>query len=469
MSHSRRDFLRGSACALGGMALASSLESFGLVGALAQSGAASDYRALVCVFLNGGNDPNNMLVSLDQLNGPAGSTTTGYNNVRNPAGLGIAPSLLPISPAGGGSYGLHPSMPEFQTLFGQGRLAVVCNTGPLVEPLTRTTYQNGTGKKPLQLFSHSDQVGLWQSAVANSVAQTGWGGRMADRAGGLNGAASFPQIITIAGISLFVTGVTSRPLAISDSNTTLANVLPLTMTGTDANNSPRRTAFDQIRALDANLKLVKAAADTRSGALSARTALQSVSPAISTTFPNTTLGRQLLQVARVIKASTDPLAGLNMKRQIFFCSLGSFDTHSNQLTGQAALLQQLSQAMNAFYLATGELGLQDKVTTFTLSDFGRTFQPSGAGAGVVGSDHGWGSHHFILGGAVTGGRLYGAYPTLALNGPDDTDNRGRWIPTTAVEQYAATLASWYGLSASDFPAVFPLLDRFPSQNLGFMT
>jgi uncharacterized protein (DUF1501 family) len=462
MSHSRRDFLRGTACALGGVALASSLESFGLVGALAQGGAASDYRALVCVFLNGGNDSNNTLVSLDQF--------TSYNSVRGGAGLALAQtSLLPISPAGGGSYGLHPSMPEFQTLFGQGRLAVVCNTGPLVEPLSRTTYQNGTGKKPLQLFSHSDQVGLWQSAVANSVAQTGWGGRMADRTGGLNGAATFPQVITIAGISLFVTGATSRPLAIADSNTTLANVLPLTMTGTDANNSARRTAFDQIRALDPNYKLVKAAADTRSGALASRTALQSVSPVINTTFPNTALGRQLLQVARVIKASTDPSAGINMKRQIFFCNLGGFDTHSNQLTGQATLLQQVSQAMSAFYSATVELGLQDKVTSFTLSDFGRTFQPSGTGAGVVGSDHGWGNHQFVLGGAVTGGRLYGVYPTLALGGPDDTDNRGRWIPTTAVEQYAATLASWYGLSTSDFPAVFPLLDRFPSANLGFMT
>ena len=462
MSQSRRDFLRGSACALGGMALVSSLESFGLVDALAQGGAATDYRALVCVFLNGGNDCNNLLVSLDQF--------SSYNSVRNAAGLAIAqPSLLPISPAGGGSYGLHPSLPELQTLFGQGRLAVVCNTGPLVEPLTRATYQNGTGKKPLQLFSHSDQVGLWQSSIANSVAQTGWGGRMADKTGGLNGAANFPQVVTIAGISLFVTGVTSRPLAIADSGTTLANVLPLTMTGTDSNNSARRTAFDQIRALDSNLQLVKAAADTRAGALSARTALQSVSPVINTPFPNTPLGRQLLQVARVIKASTDLSAGINMKRQIFFCNLGGFDTHSNQIGVQATLLQQLSQAMNSFYLATGELGLQDKVTTFTLSDFGRTFQPSGTGAGVVGSDHGWGNHHFVLGGAVTGGRLYGAYPTLALGGPDDTDNRGRWIPTTAVEQYAATLASWYGLNASDFPAVFPLIDRFPSPNLGFMT
>ncbi|HEX8560715.1 MAG TPA: DUF1501 domain-containing protein [Pyrinomonadaceae bacterium] len=472
MAHSRRDFLRNTACALGGAAMASSLESFGLVGALAQAGAASDYRALVCVFLNGGNDCNNTVVDLGQLAG--GDARTGYNNVRGSAGLAIAqPSLLPVSPQGGGSYGLHPSMPELQSLFNQSRLAVVCNTGPLVEPLTRATYLNGSGKRPLQLFSHSDQIGLWQSAVADSVAQTGWGGRMADRTGTLNGAAAFPQVVTIAGISLFVTGVNARPLAIGDSNTALGNVLPLQMTGADANNSARRAAFDQIRALDANLTLVRAAADTRSGALAARTALQSVSPVISTAFPNTSLGRQLLQVARVVKASTDPAAGINMKRQIFFCNLGGFDTHSNQLTGQAGLLQQLSQALNAFYSATVELGLQDKVTAFTLSDFGRTFAPSGAGAGVVGSDHGWGSHHFVLGGAVAGGRFYGAYPTLQLGGPDDTDGgstpRGRWIPTTSVEQYAATLAGWYGLSQADFPAVFPLLGRFATPNVGFMS
>jgi uncharacterized protein (DUF1501 family) len=181
----------------------------------------------------------------------------------------------------------------------------------------------------------------------------------------------------------------------------------------------------------------------------------------------------LQQVARVIKASTDPIAGINMKRQIFFCNLGGFDTHSVQTSAtfqgsQGTLLQQLSQAMNAFYAATVELGIAPNVTTFTLSDFGRTLSPSGSGVAAVGSDHGWGNHHFVMGGSVIGGKLYGTYPTLALNGPDDTDNRGRWIPTTAVEQYGATLANWYGLSASDFPAVFPLLSHFSPSNMGFM-
>jgi uncharacterized protein (DUF1501 family) len=452
------------------MALASTVESLGLINAYAQS--ASDYRALVCIFLSGGNDCNNMIVDLNQF--------TSYDNVRNAAGLAIPQAnLLPISPLSGGSYGLHPNLPEIKTLFDQGKIAVVANVGPLVEPLTRTTYQNGTGKKPLQLFSHSDQVGLWQSSVADTVVQTGWGGRIADKTGGLNGAATFPQMTSIAGTSLFETGASVRPLVIGDSNTPLSAVLPLNnppgSSGfTSAQNTARRTAFDQINVLDPGVTLIKASADIRSSALQTQAALASVSPNINTVFPTgTSIGRQLLQVARVIKASIDPTAGINMKRQIFFCNLGGFDTHSNQTSatfggGQGNLLLQLSQAMKAFYDATIELNVGPNVTTFTLSDFGRTLSPSGLGVAVVGTDHGWGNHQFAMGGSVIGGRFYGIYPTLALGGPDDTDNRGRWIPTTAVEQFAATLANWYGLSSSDFPAVFPLLSHFSPSNMGFM-
>jgi uncharacterized protein (DUF1501 family) len=225
--------------------------------------------------------------------------------------------------------------------------------------------------------------------------------------------------------------------------------------------------------LDNNFKLIKAASDTRTSAIQTDNALGTVNPVLTTPFPNTTLGRQLLQVARLIKACTDPAAGINMKRQIFFTQLGGFDTHSNQRgNGQDALLTQVSQAMNAFYQATVELGLADSVTAFTLSDFGRTLQPSGSGA-AVGSDHAWGNHHFVIGGAVLGRTLYGTYPTLALGGPNDTDNpgssaRGRWIPTTSVEQFVGTLATWYGLPSVDLPVVFPLINRFPSSNLGFM-
>lgn len=472
MATTRRDFLRSSACALGSMALASSIDTFGIVHALTPQ-AATDYKALVCVFLNGGNDGNNMFVSLDQYNGPAGSLVEGYSNVRSAAGLAIAQaSLLPVSPVSGGSYGFHPNMPEMQNLFNQGKLAVLCNSGPLVEPLTRTTYQNGTGKKPLQLFSHSDQVGLFQTAIANTVSQTGWAGRLSDKTQGLNGSATFPANISIAGINLFLSGVDTRQLAVADSNTTLANVLQLNMSGTSSEQSSRLASFNELRTLDNNFKLVKAASDTRSSSIQTDNALSSVNPTLATVFPNTTLGRQLKQVALLIKASTDPVTGINMKRQVFFTQLGGFDTHSAEIGGQGGLLTQVSQAINAFYAATVELGVQDKVTTFTMSDFGRTLQPAGTGVNAVGTDHAWGNHQLIVGGSVLGHTLYGTYPTLRLGGPDDTDGgsnpRGRWIPTTSVEQYAATLATWYGLSTADLPAVFPLIGRFATANLGFM-
>jgi len=363
-------------------------------------------------------------------------------------------------------------MPEMQTLFNQGKVAVLCNSGPLVEPLTRTTYQNGTGQKPLQLFSHSDQVGLFQTAIANTVSQTGWGGRLADKVQALNGSATFPSNVSIAGINLLLSGVDTRQLAVADSNTSLANVLQLTMSGTTGEQSSRLVSFNELRTLDNNFKLVKAASDTRSSAIQTDNALSSVNPTLATVFPNTTLGRQLKQIALLIKACSDPLVGINMKRQIFFTQLGGFDTHSAEIGGQGSLLSQVSQAIDAFFKATVELGVQNKVTTFTMSDFGRTLQPAGSGGATVGTDHAWGNHQLIVGGAVLGGTLYGTYPTLRLGGPDDTDGgsnpRGRWIPTTSVEQYAATLANWYGLSSADLPAVFPLIGRFATSNLGFL-
>ena len=478
MAHSRRDFLRQAACLLGGVSLASTFESFGLVSALAGEAAeAADYRALVCVFLNGGNDSNNTIVPLD-------GEYAAYSSVRGGAGLAIPQaSLLPVNPASGRQFGLHPNLVELQSLFNQQKLAVVCNTGPLVEPLTRSSYLGG-GRRPYQLFSHSDQVNQWQNAIATGPSQTGWGGRLADRVAPQNGAATFPQVVSIAGISLFVTGVNARPLAISDSNTQLSRVLPLNLYQSGASVSPattytsaevqaRRLAFDQLRGYDLSTSLVKASSDITSQALATSAALASSDSTLTTAFPNTSLGRQLLQVARLVKANlspADPTKALNMKRQIFFVSIGGFDNHNNQGTtagNHPTLLLQVSQAMKAFYDATVELGVQNEVTTFTISDFGRTFKPAGTGAGV-GSDHGWGGHHFVMGGSVRGGDFYGRFPTLALGGPDDTDTSGRWIPSTSVEQYAATLATWYGLPSSDLSYAFPLVNRFASANLGFM-
>ena len=379
MAPSRRDFLRTGACALGGMALASTLDSFGRVYALTPQ-QASDYRALVCIFLNGGNDGNNMVVDLGQ-----------YNSYATARGVDLAipqANLLQVSPVTGGSYGFHPNLTGLRDLFNMEKLAVLSNNGPLVEPLTKTTYQNGTGKKPLQLFSHSDQVGLFQTSIANVVSQTGWGGRVADTLAGLNGSATFPQNISIAGINLLLTGVDTRQLAVADSNTTLANVLQLIMTSTGhttAEVNARTASFNELRNYDRNFTLIKAASDTRTSAIQTDVALSTVNPTLTTVFPNTSLGRQLLQVARLIKACTDPAAGINMKRQIFFCQIGGFDTHSNQtsatFTGaQGNLMTQVSAAMSAFYDATVELELANKVTAFTLSDFSRTLQPAGTGA-----------------------------------------------------------------------------------------
>jgi uncharacterized protein (DUF1501 family) len=284
----------------------------------------------------------------------------------------------------------------------------------------------------------------------------------------LNGAATFPQLVTIAGISTFVIGASARPLAISDSRTALSAVLPLNdapSPATATENTARRAAMDGLRGYDSELVLVKAASDTTTSALQTRDTLASAPVQNFANIPDTTLGYQLEQVARLIALRDS----LGMKRQIFFCQLGGFDSHASQRTNgsQDGLLLQASQAMKAFYDTTVQLGIANNVTTFTLSDFGRTFQPSGSGA-AVGSDHGWGNHHLVMGGAVRGQYFYGTFPTLALGGPDDTDTRGRWIPSTSVEQYAATLATWYGLSSADLPYAFPLIGRFSTPNLGFL-
>ncbi len=454
MATTRRDFLRQSGCALSAAALVSGIEHFGLVNALAQGQAdAGDYKALVCIFLSGGNDGNNTIVPLDDY--------TAYNNVRGASGLAIPQAnLLPITPIGGGrQFSLHPSLPELQSLFNQQRLAVVCNTGPLVQPMTKSQYLNTPSGRPYQLFSHSDQVTQWFTSISNTPAQTGWGGRMADTTGGLNGASTFPQIVSIAGVNVFATGKNTRPLAIASALTPLNQVLALTMTGASADVAARRVAFDQLRLIDNDATLVRSASDTTSVAVQTSDVLKSVTPP-AMTFPNTSLGNQLKQVANVI-ALRDTLG---VKRQLFFVSLGGFDHHNQQVNGQATLLTQVSQAMKAFYDATVELGVAPNVTTFTQSDFGRTFKPAAGG----GSDHAWGSHHMIMGDAVRGGDFYGTYPTLALAGPDDSGNEGRWIPTASVDQYAATLATWYGLAPADLPTVFPSIGRFNSSNLGFM-
>ncbi len=492
MKQSRRNFLRDTACGLTAAAMVSSLDQLSLVNAMVpQPAVASDYRALVCIFLFGGSDANNMLIPYDDYTVTGGGNTTGYDNVRTGSQLAVPKAqLLQISPlnTSGVSFGLHPNLSPEANNVGQmkglldvwnaGSLAMLCNYGSLVQPITRAQYQANVGR-PYQLFSHSDQQTQQQTVVANGVGQTGWGGRVSDITGGLNGSVPLPMNVSIAGSALFATGRNTRQLVIGDSNTPLANVLNLSWSG-DAGSNPNNnnSSYRALLGLDNDSLLVKASSDTTSQALLTKAALASANPTLTTTFPNTSIGRQLQQAARLIKVKDT----LGMHRQIFFCALGGFDTHTNETGanplnpngggansgGQGGLLTQLSQAMRAFYDEMVVQGLSNNVTQFTLSDFSRTFQPSGSGAAAVGTDHAWGSHGFIMGGSVIGKNFYGTYPTLQLGGPDDTDTRGRWIPTTSVDQYAATLAAWYGLAPADIPTVFPSLSRFSSQNLGFM-
>lgn len=462
--------MRQGACALAGSAaLAASFERLSLVRVLARSALdASDYKALVCVFLEGGNDGANTIVPYDDYNAPGG-----YASVRGASGLAIPKAdLLPVSPprSQGLKFGFHPNLVELQSLFNNQKLAVLCNTGTLVQPVTRALFQSGVGH-PYQLFSHSDQVNQQQTVVSTEPGQAGWGGRISDVMTGVNGDAPLPMAISTAGANLFTTGVATRHLVINpDSH--LNDVLRVDL-GTDfpvGNLAARRLAFERIRN-DGGGKLVNVAEDIIGQAIRAGEAIP-IDPALppvqagQTDFPNTLLGNQLKQVAKLVSLR----ANLGVRRQIFFCALGGFDHHTSQhnpWTGQDVLLLQLSRALKAFYDATVNLGVAEQVTTFTLSDFGRTFEPSGSGASV-GSDHAWGNHHLILGNAVRGGDFYGSYPVLALGGPDDADERGRWIPTTSTEQYAATLALWFGLAPADVPAVFPFVGRFATPNLNFM-
>jgi uncharacterized protein (DUF1501 family) len=459
MTASRREFLRRGGCAaLSTAAFGSIVGRFGVVDALAQEehqhhhfvpAVATDYRALVCVFLAGGNDAWNTIVNLDDY--------AAYAATRSTIALPQT-SLLPIRPPSDGrAFGFHPSLAALHSLWTQQKLAVVANVGTLVEPLTRAEYLSTPALRPPNLFSHSDQVYEWQTGIAGPTLNTGWGGRTGDRTMPLNGGAGFPMIVTVAGAAIFGTGNATRAFEMTTSGT-----VALSGFGSGTSSQIRYAAMRDLLLLDRNLPFVKAAGDTVTKALETNAiATQALAgaPPLQTVFPMTSLGDQLEMVARLISARSL----LGMHRQIFFVSLGGFDTHSAQLTTQEGLLAQVSDALAAFYAATVEMGVANEVTLFTSSDFGRTYRFNGAG-----TDHGWGSCQLVLGGAVKGGDFVGRWPTLALAGPDDSGTLGRFIPTTSVDQYAATLAKWYGLSVADVPAVFPNITHFDTADLGFL-
>jgi uncharacterized protein (DUF1501 family) len=452
-------------------AIATQMRHFGMVSVMAQKRAEENlvpqegYKALVCVFLTGGNDSNNMVVP-KHAEGYAQ-----YTAARGGAfGLAIPQAnLLSIAPPamGGLEFGLHPNLTDLHALWGQGKLAVVTNVGTLVQPITRAQYQSGA-PRPLQLFSHSDQVDQFRTAISSYRATTGWGGRVADRTGTLNPGAAISMVTSINGANLFNIGNTTAPLIVAPAPTPLNQVLVLNGF-TDADANSRKTAMENIRTADLSYSMIQSASVLTQQAYNVSQQL-SQNPVLTVTFPNTTLGNQLAQVAKIMKFRTQ----LNMSRQIFYVSVGTFDTHSGQLTGQGNLLTQVNQALKAFYDETVAQGIAADVTTFTMSDFNRTFNPAGGGANV-GTDHAWGGHHLVMGGSVLGGDFYGRptangsiFPTLVNNGPDDAESRGRFIPSVPVEAYAATLARWFGLSAQDVPLVFPNINNFPFQTLNFL-
>lgn len=457
---SRRKFIGQCCSAVGATGLLSALAQLRLIGAVAADATSfsSDYKALVCLFLYGGNDSNNLLIPTDA------TSYASYAAARSLLAIPQA-SILPISLKTADSYnrqfGLHPSLTELQGLYSAGHMAILANTGTLVQPVTLTQYNAGTASLPPQLFSHADQQVQWQSSLCDKPFQTGWGGRLADMVDALNSNSKISMSISVAGQNSFQVGNTVSQYAVSPSGAVVLSG----STGSTLNTTRAATQNSILTLQEANLFQAAFGAGT-SNAISDSALITSVlksAPTLTTTFPTTTLGTQLQMIAKLISAAP----ALGLKRQIFFASLGGWDLHSDQLPAQASLFQQLSQGLNAFYNATVELGVQNQVTTFSASDFSRTFNTNGTDVTTAGSDHGWGSHHMIVGGAVQGGNVYGSIPLLQLGGPNDT-GRGRWIPTTSVDEYSATLATWFGVSPTNLSTVLPNVGRFAIPNIGFL-
>jgi len=478
---SRRDFVRQASCAaVGTWALTSTIRDLRLINAAVAQTNLTGYKALVCLFLGGGNDANNWIVPTDT------PTYADYTSIRGNLALPQS-SLLSLrtgtsgaSPAfqdgDGHTFGFHPSCIEMQTLFGESKLAPVLNVGTLVRPISRAEYfANATGTRPPQLFSHNDQVTQWQTSISDQPPVTGWGGRVADILNAnANPTGKISMSVSVNGANTFEVGNLVSQYHVSTAGAvTLSGSL---MTGTGA----RVTALKNLLALNHTNLQRTAYADVVERAIATGDLLNSSIFATAeggppngnnwvwnTPFPITPLGNELKMIARLIQAR----GPFSMSRQIFFCSDGGYDTHTNQvqlaplnatLGSHANLLNNVSECIFAFQRAMEQLGVGDQVTTFTASDFARTFPTNSQG-----SDHGWGGHHFIIGGAVQGRQTYGHLPVMVINGPNDT-NSGRWIPTTAVDQYAATIARWFGVDEPNITQIFPNIGRFATANLGFL-
>lgn len=466
---SRRHFLGQCCAAVGSTGMLSALSQLRLIGAAASpangpvvtpataSAIPGDFKALVCLFLAGGNDANNIVIPID----PSGyrSYTTGRGALALPQNR-----ALPIAPrtSDGHAYGLHPALPELQALFHQGKFGVLANVGTLLAPTSKSQYTARSVPLPPQLFSHSDQQVQWQSSVPDQTFSTGWGGRLADLTDAFNTNNAVSMSMTLDGDNQFQVGQNVVQFAVNP-----GGAIVMSGTGTASNRIRTQALNDLLTAPNENLFKSAFGGLTRSAIRNSESISSFLTgPApFTTAFPASNLGQQLRTIARLIAAAPQ----LNLKRQVFFARMGGYDLHNGQIDPTNAtigahtnLLRDVSQSLAAFYQATVELGCAEQVTAFTASDFGRAFITNGDG-----SDHGWGSHHFVVGGAVRGGDIYGRMPEWAIDGPDDT-GYGRWIPTSSVDEYSSTLATWFGVSPTNLPLVLPNIGRFAKPNLGFL-
>jgi uncharacterized protein (DUF1501 family) len=459
MSTNRRQFLARSS-ALTGAAMAGAFGRFGIESASAQ---AADYKALVCLFQFGGADSNNMVVP-DTDYAQYGLVRTAGSQVGIPQA-----NLLTFTASrqGGKSYGFHPSLQPLKDLYDQKKLAIVANAGTLIAPITMTEYKAGINRPP-NLFSHSDQQMLWQGLLPGEIVRTGWGGRLADKLASMNTGQKIPTMVSVSGTQVFNSGHDTRPFVIPGNGGVL-----LSGQGADAVSTARYNALRSLLGTGGGNAIFDGAASILDKSLSAADAanpyLTATLPAtIQTAFTvggtllNTGLANQLKQVARLIEAR----GVLGVKRQVFMVNIGGWDTHSNILTNQANLFGQMAPAMRAFYDYTVAAGISTNVTTFTMSDFNRTF----IGNQTIGTDHAYGGNYLVMGGAVKGGDMYGTYPQLFLKGAEDTGSNGAWLPTTSVDQIGNTLATWFGMSAADIAYTFPNLANWSAgvRNVGFI-
>ncbi|MES2102517.1 MAG: DUF1501 domain-containing protein [Pseudomonadota bacterium] len=462
MNASRRAFLqRASAMSVAGIATPWALNLAVMAEASAATAASDDYKAIVCVFLYGGNDYGNTLIPYDSGNFNA------YYNLRPTLAYGrdalvntvLAPTVAPVDGAGfSRQYAIAPELAPLLPVFNAGKMGVLLNVGTLVQPTTKLQYTNKTVALPPKLFSHNDQQSVWQSSAPEG-ASSGWGGRMGDLFVSGNGNATF-TCVNVSGNAVFLSGKTAVQYQISTTGSVPFTALSSPLFGSAACSTALQTLVTQPRAHlleNEYTRVTKRSIDANNILSSALAgAGQIVTP-----FPaSNNLGDQLKMVARMISSAK----AIGAKRQVFFVSMGGFDTHDGLVKVHPGLLKSVADAVSAFYNATVELGVADKVTTFTASDFGRTLSGNNDG-----SDHGWGSMHFMLGGAVKGQRFYGTPPAVASDGPDDV-GQGRLLPTTSVDQYAATLGKWLGASDTDLLGLLPNLVNYnaSARNLGFV-